>query len=100
MNAIATQVIEGKLIEDGVSIERKLWNIGQGEYDDAKVIGVFAGTETEGSALVAELNESRRRVDEWDGSVDYKGDEYWFQEATVVRTAADILASLSPLDRW
>jgi hypothetical protein len=100
MNQLATQTIEGNLIENGVSIERKLWNIGQGEHDDAQVIGVFAGTETEGSALVAELEASRRHVDEYDGAVTYKGLEYWFQEATVVRSAADILGSLKPVDRW
>lgn len=97
MNGIATtRGIEGGVIEDGVSIERKLWIIGQGEYDDVKVIGVYAGTETEGSALVAELNASRRHEDPCDGTITLKGDEYWLEETRLIASAADIIGHHDP----
>ncbi|GLY32071.1 hypothetical protein [Kineosporia sp. NBRC 101731] len=67
------------------------WLIGQGEYSDMRIHGTFTGTQHQAAELVADLEQSRRRVD-YDETVTLVGDAYWYTETTVIASAADILA--------
>ncbi|MCD5310844.1 hypothetical protein [Kineosporia babensis] len=84
MNQIATNITEGTVIDPGVSIERKLWNINQFKYDDTRTHGVFMGTEAEVITLVAELNAR-------DADIRRADDAYWHEDIEPIRTADDIL---------
>ena len=64
--------------------------ITRGSYMDRRNVGTFEGTREEALLLVIALNEARRHVDEYDGAITYKGDEFYCEETTVLRSAVDV----------
>jgi hypothetical protein len=72
---------------------KTMWIITQGEWDDVRNIAVFAGTEDQVRALVAQLEESRKYIDPYDDeqALVLKGGLYQYESASLITTATEII---------